>query len=222
MTAATRKTRQRILLTAERLFAEHGVDQVSARQIIQAADQGNSSAIRYHFGSKADLLAAILAHRLSKLSVHQLRMLDALTFNSDVRSLVKVLILPLAEQLGGNADERFFIHILAQLSNHPAYDKLVTNKLRDSAGMQRLSRSLCDRLEQLPEFILSQRVNLITRQAFIALADHHRSALQTNPAIRPDTALFVSNLVDSLCAILHAPMSAETEAEYARSKLRSA
>ena len=45
-------TRELLLNTAERLFAEHGVAAVSNRQICEAAGQGNNYAIGYHFGSR--------------------------------------------------------------------------------------------------------------------------------------------------------------------------
>jgi cytochrome P450 len=48
-----------ILATTERLFAERGIHAVSNRQISEAAGQGNSAAVGYHFGTKADLVRAI-------------------------------------------------------------------------------------------------------------------------------------------------------------------
>ncbi|MDI3405733.1 TetR/AcrR family transcriptional regulator [Streptomyces cavernicola] len=52
-------TRQRLVKAAERLFAAHGVDAVSVRAINAAAGQGPAS-VHYHFGSKENLLAAVL------------------------------------------------------------------------------------------------------------------------------------------------------------------
>ena len=46
--------RQVIIETAERLFAEHGVFAVSNRQIAEAAGQGNTAVVGYHFGTKTD------------------------------------------------------------------------------------------------------------------------------------------------------------------------
>jgi AcrR family transcriptional regulator len=51
-------TRERILTAAERLFAEHGVSAVSNRQVAEAAGQGNTAVVGYHFGTKADLIRA--------------------------------------------------------------------------------------------------------------------------------------------------------------------
>src|SRR5690606_10220350 len=52
-------TRLRLIKTAERLFAAHGVDAVSVRAINAAAGLGAAS-VHYHFGSKDELLAAVL------------------------------------------------------------------------------------------------------------------------------------------------------------------
>src|SRR5262245_18804353 len=52
-------TRQRLVRSAERLFATHGVDAVSVRAVNAAAGLGPAS-VHYHFGSKDDLLAAVL------------------------------------------------------------------------------------------------------------------------------------------------------------------
>ena len=45
---------------AEQLFAQQGVDRVSLREIAIAAGQRNVSAATYHFGSKRELIEAIL------------------------------------------------------------------------------------------------------------------------------------------------------------------
>lgn len=52
-------TRLRLIKTAERLFATQGVDAVSVRAVNAAAGLGPAS-VHYHFGTKEDLLAAVL------------------------------------------------------------------------------------------------------------------------------------------------------------------
>ena len=56
----SQQTREELILAAERLFSEFGIDAVSLRQINAAAGQRNSSAAHYHFGSKDALIAATL------------------------------------------------------------------------------------------------------------------------------------------------------------------
>ncbi|MFE3194196.1 TetR/AcrR family transcriptional regulator [Nocardia sp. NPDC059240] len=52
-------TRTRLVKTAERLFAADGVDAVSVRAVNAAAGLGPAS-VNYHFGTKDDLIAAVL------------------------------------------------------------------------------------------------------------------------------------------------------------------
>lgn len=67
-------TRELILATAERLFAEHGVFAVSNRQVSEAAGQGNNAAVGYHFGTKTDLVRAIARKHAEPVEQHRLRM----------------------------------------------------------------------------------------------------------------------------------------------------
>jgi AcrR family transcriptional regulator len=60
-------TRARLLDAAERLFATRGVDGASTREITEAAGQRNTSAVTYHFGSRAGMLSAILARHDASL-----------------------------------------------------------------------------------------------------------------------------------------------------------
>ena len=55
-------TKERMLDTAEGLFAEHGFPATSMRDITNAAGV-NLAAINYHFGSKESLLIAVLQRR---------------------------------------------------------------------------------------------------------------------------------------------------------------
>jgi AcrR family transcriptional regulator len=52
-------TRARLVKTAEKLFAEQGVDAVSVRAVNAAAGLGAAS-VHYHFGSKDELLRAVI------------------------------------------------------------------------------------------------------------------------------------------------------------------
>jgi len=69
-------TKQRILDSAERLFAERGVDATSLRTIIEDA-RVNLAAIHYHYHSKQDLLDAVLMRRLEPVNRLRLEMLDS-------------------------------------------------------------------------------------------------------------------------------------------------
>ncbi|MCC6442826.1 MAG: TetR family transcriptional regulator [Armatimonadetes bacterium] len=69
-------TKERLLDAAERLFAERGVQETSVREITARAG-ANLAAVNYHFGSKDDLILAVIARRLGPLNEERLCLLDA-------------------------------------------------------------------------------------------------------------------------------------------------
>jgi AcrR family transcriptional regulator len=70
------RTRDKILDTAERLFAEQGVAATSLRAIMAAAG-ANMAAIHYHFGSRDGLIHALVARCVLPINQSRLDMLDA-------------------------------------------------------------------------------------------------------------------------------------------------
>src|SRR5437763_10558253 len=68
-------TKQRILDSAERLFAQHGFEATSLRNIIADA-KVNLAAIHYHFHSKEALLDAVILRRLGPVNQKRLELLD--------------------------------------------------------------------------------------------------------------------------------------------------
>ena len=70
-------TRERILDSAERLFAERGFSGVSLRAIINNGGV-NLAAVHYHFGSKEALLKAVVLRRTEPANRERVDMLDQL------------------------------------------------------------------------------------------------------------------------------------------------
>jgi AcrR family transcriptional regulator len=68
-------TKQRILDSAERLFAQNGFEGTSLRNIIADA-KVNLAAIHYHFHSKEALVDAVIIRRLEPINRERIRMLD--------------------------------------------------------------------------------------------------------------------------------------------------
>jgi AcrR family transcriptional regulator len=95
---SARDTQSRILDAAEYLFGEQGLERVSIRDITERA-KVNVAAINYHFGSKNDLIAAVLERRLQPLNAARLQMLaeveqKACSRGAPVEQIVQALVLP--------------------------------------------------------------------------------------------------------------------------------
>ena len=110
-------TREQIILAAERLFGEFGIDAVSLRQINVAAHQRNSSAAHYHFGSKEALITITFHHRMERINRRRLQKLDEITKAGqvgDVRVLVQAILLPIVEEIEQSKGGSNYIRFAAQ------------------------------------------------------------------------------------------------------------
>ncbi|MEA2001225.1 MAG: TetR family transcriptional regulator [Actinomycetota bacterium] len=72
----TDDTKSRILDAAEQLFAEHGFDGTSVREITRAAD-ANVAAVHYHFGSKEAVLRGVTDRVAGPINARRRELLDA-------------------------------------------------------------------------------------------------------------------------------------------------
>lgn len=90
MNNTTETTQQRIMASAEILFAERGFAATSLRAIATAAGV-NLAAANYHFGSKQGLLAATLHARVTPINEARLKALDRLEANPATLSVDKVM-----------------------------------------------------------------------------------------------------------------------------------
>jgi AcrR family transcriptional regulator len=84
------ETKERILDAAERLFSDLGIRGVSLRAITTAA-RANLAAVNYHFGSKDELIKAVLARRIEPVNAVRLQRLAELTAGDAVAELEDVL-----------------------------------------------------------------------------------------------------------------------------------
>ncbi|MEV6848358.1 TetR/AcrR family transcriptional regulator [Actinoplanes sp. NPDC051411] len=109
-------TRTQILDAAEQLFAERGFRGTSIRAITNLAG-ANLAAVGYHFGSKAELLAAVARRAIEPINAAQSAGLDRLlaeTADPPVADLVEAFAGPLFDEMpGGARTSRLIVTILS-------------------------------------------------------------------------------------------------------------
>jgi len=96
---STSATRLRILEAATALHAEHGFDNVSLRQITRAANV-NLAAVNYHFGSKDNLTAEVIASRVNPINQQRLDLLTSAEQLADgepvpLKAIVRAFLTPM-------------------------------------------------------------------------------------------------------------------------------
>jgi AcrR family transcriptional regulator len=200
-------TVDRLIEVAERLFAEHGLDGVSLRQIAAEAGTLNNSAVRYHFGSKEALVTAIIEYRLPHI-IQRRELLAARSDPDDLRSVLEAHLLPVID-MAETTDNHYLIFIeqlqrYGRGQDHPFLH--VSPPLRDSH--RTFLHAAGALLGHLPEELRTERVAAVTAQCLHASADRQR-ALRFGSPQRP-YALHVNDLFDGLVGYLNAAPSPAT------------
>ncbi|MEC9048281.1 MAG: TetR/AcrR family transcriptional regulator [Planctomycetota bacterium] len=93
------ETKDTILDAAEALFAEQGFAATSLRQLTQQADV-NLAAVNYHFGSKEELVKAVLLRRVGPINAERRRRLAALE-SPTTEDVVRAFLEPALRAIGG-------------------------------------------------------------------------------------------------------------------------
>lgn len=208
-------TRQKIISTAERLFAEQGVDAVSLNEITREAGQKNKSALSYHFGddgrdSKISLLQAIIQKHETTILEQRNAYLDDLVDRRalSIESIVRAFVYPLASLLDDEDGGRYYLCILAQLSSSP---QLSLYKLRPDyiAETERVMKLLRDLTPETPEELRMPRLMQASSLLFHSLA-YLSSVTQKQKGSQRLAQLFIDSLVDTIVSIIETPPSRTT------------
>ena len=212
MRGITDDPKEHLLTTAERLFAEYGLEAVSARQIALAAGHRNQSAIHYHFGTKEALIHALRARRVQEINERRRVILEEMVHDkriNNLRALIEALILPLAQKVdqtpnGGNY-ARFLAHLFADRRRRDLW----MEKSEETALLRRVYRLMRRQTSWVPEPLWSERLRFVVGGMINALADRERMRAAEDPTWRKlPEPVFVHHLVDAALAILTAPVSA--------------
>jgi AcrR family transcriptional regulator len=199
-----------LLLTAERLYAERGLDGVSLREIAREAEQKNNSALHYHFGSKEALLDAIIRYRMTQVDALRNGYLDSAEAQGriDLRAVVEALVRPLAHGLVSSRPNNHYNRFLAAAQIHPDIDLMAHASDEAQRGFRRAYAKLERALPQLPPALLRQRYLTSIALITFSLADFERiKARKVRESRRFDMARAVENLIDMIAGALAATVS---------------
>lgn len=85
------KTRDRIKIAAQGLFAERGIEAVTVREIVVAAQQKNMASLHYYFRTKQELATELLRDAAVVIESHRTILLDELEEKGGPHTLLEVL-----------------------------------------------------------------------------------------------------------------------------------
>jgi AcrR family transcriptional regulator len=143
-------TKQKILDTAERLFADHGYAGTSLRQVTAEAGV-NLASIHYHYGSKEELLDAVVQRRAEPVNAERLALLEAAIAQAGgrplkVEAILEALIRPMAAAATRNEQ---FVRFMGRVFAEGLMPHIVKKHFHHV--MQRFIAALRQTMPDLPE-----------------------------------------------------------------------
>ena len=128
-------TKQKILEAAEVLFAKKGFDTVSLRNITETAGV-NLAAVNYHYGSKEELIFAVLEDRILPLNVERVRRLKEAAETANGQPLP--------------------VEVIARSFVGPVLEAVHASSGTDSSLSLLIARFLGDQSDRMQELVLNQ------------------------------------------------------------------
>ncbi|MFV0297442.1 MAG: TetR family transcriptional regulator [Hyphomicrobiaceae bacterium] len=206
---AVTETRERLLNAAERLFAQHGIDSVSMRQINREAGQKNTSSIHYYFGSREAIIEAVIERRMSAINTRRMRLIEELEAagrQGELAELVAAYVRPLATQPGTGNGSNAYVRFLAQAYASSGIDVLKIARGRWDQSLVDLVRLISACLPEIPRNVVRERILNFFRIVVYVLADRERDILtgRTSRNRMPLDAQ-VEDLISTQASALAAP-----------------
>ncbi|TVT47153.1 TetR/AcrR family transcriptional regulator [Amycolatopsis rhizosphaerae] len=200
-------TRDAILTTAERLFAEHGLFAVSNRQISEAAGQGNNTAVGYHFGTKADLVRAIVRRHAEPIERLRQEMVTRCTGSTDIRDWVGCLIRPFTEHLAALGNPTWYARFGAQVMTDPGFRRIMTEESLGSPSLNEVVAGLDRCLPDLPPEVRAERGDMARQLMVHMCAERERALAEGTPTPRATWRDASNGLVDAITGLWLAPVT---------------
>lgn len=197
-------TERRLILAAERLFAERGIDAVSLRAVNAAAGTNVASA-NYHFGTKDALVEALIQERSGAVATLRATLLDDLEAAGPLtaRGLAEAFVTPVAQMAlsDGHTWVRFIAGILG--SGHPALAVVTGAFTEQAVRLTGLLERICpEASRENVRFRLAQAMNLTFR--VLGDVDGVQDTLALS-GVELSPEQVVEQLLDVVTAILAGP-----------------
>jgi AcrR family transcriptional regulator len=198
--------RDKLMRTAERLYAEHGFANVSVRQISEAAGQRNNSAVQYHFESRDGLIRTILSSRTALVEKHRIAMVEGLR-GQDTVSLeehYRCVILPNIETHIEAGTPTWCSRFFAQALVEPALREYVIREHLDTPSLRLLDEIGAIRRDAVRPDLFARHGAMVRQLASHAFAEleYDLASGRVDPAGAEEAwRVLGQDLITALCGL---------------------
>lgn len=122
-TGRAEDAREHILDAAENLFAHHGLDAVSVRDVARKAHV-DTALVHYYFATKRGLFDAVFARRAEILNKERIATINAYEASPGpggvtIEGLIDAFLRPLFDAVNGGKQWKDYFALVAQVNNNP-------------------------------------------------------------------------------------------------------
>ncbi|WP_344268312.1 helix-turn-helix domain-containing protein [Streptomyces hebeiensis] len=206
-------TRELLLTAAERLFAERGVYAVSNRQVSEAAGQGNNAAVGYHFGTKADLVRAVVRRHAEPIERQRVKLLARIGDSAELRDWVACLVRPTHEHLAALGSPTWYGRFCAQVLTDPALCQIMFEESLASPSLQRTVEGLRRCLPDLPAEVGAERAAMARQLLIHTTAEREHALAESTHTPRSNWHDAASGLIDAIVGMWLAPVTRDRVAK---------
>jgi AcrR family transcriptional regulator len=200
-------TRDMILDTAERLFAERGLHTVSNRQVSDASGQGNSAAVGYHFGTKADLVRAIARRHSDDLEKIRVHMVAEAAGSADIRDWVACLVRPFTEHLAALETPTWYARFCTQVNDDPQLRDIMIDEALTSSSLPMLLVGLHQCIPDMPASVREQRLAMARHVTSQMCAERECAIAAGARTLQDSWEDLANSLVDAISGLWLAPVT---------------
>jgi len=196
-----------ILDTAERLFAQYGIAAVSNRRVAEEAGAANNFAVGYHFGTKEDLVLAVMRRHNEPLERWRAENVRELAGSDDPHAYIAALARQLPAYLAQLDPPSYLARFSVQTMTDPAWRQVAMANLATSPAEVALLAGLHAAVRHtdlgLTPEVLDARVDVMSFLVTQVCADHERLGERSRFRSWEEVGDF---LVDAACGLMLAPV----------------
>lgn len=200
-TPRRRDSKQRIIEAAETLFAEHGFDAVSIREITSHCG-ANVAAINYHFGGRDNLVTEIMLRYIRPINEERIARLETARINRHgkpipLEEIIDAFVRPLITRIKkSDLSERLFHKLCARVFSQHSESLPENIEVHFQPVIERFTKSFAAALPDLDpqelvwrmHFMVGGMLHMMSHQDLMARMTH---GLSGNPSIETTLSRFI-------------------------------
>lgn len=153
-----------LLDTAEVLFAQKGIENVSIRQIVIASGHGNLSGAHYHFGTREELIRRLIERRMEVVDKIRHAKLDEVVnagLEDDVSAIIAAAVNVLVDVVRLYSWGPDYVLVIAQAMFNPKIQFFTTIDLQAVSGNTRTTAMLRRLAPSVPKAKFDKRMGIV-------------------------------------------------------------